>query len=167
MRAQSPKAGGRYTRPTRVRLETVGVGTVPALGGMSCDRATQALKAAGLDSDCRVDSQWWSVGTPSVYKQTQAPDSLQVEHTVVTTQARAVDVGKIGAGVLAALAALGTALVIVKPAMHLSVRMDPNPAVTIREGHGTEGELAGPAIRGVVDAEGSVILRLLSKGSDS
>jgi len=125
------------------------------------------LSTAGLESECRVDSQWWSVGTPTVYRQTQVPGTAVVEHTVVTTQARAVDVGKIGAGVLAALAALGTVLVIVKPAMHLTVRMDPNPAVTIREGHGAEGEFEGPAIRGVVDAEGSVILRLPSKGSDT
>ena len=167
VRTQEPKAGALYEAPIRVRLTTVGLSVVPPLKDLSCADVAKTLMANGLGSDCRVDPQWWSVGTPRVYAQTPVPGNERVESTVIIAQAKAVDMGKVSAALLAVLTAVGTAVMVLRPSMHLTVQPDLAPEVTIREADKDGGDFAGLSVRGEADPEGSPIIRFTSKGDGS
>lgn len=167
VRTQNPKAGALYETPIKVELTTVGLAIVPPLRDLSCADAGERLVEKGLGSDCHADLQWWSVGAPKVYAQTQKSGSEQTEGTVITSYAKAIDMGKIGVTLLAVLAAAGTAVLVFRPSMHVSVRLDANPEIAIRETDKVDADFMGVAVRGESDPEGSPIIRLKSKGDAS
>ena len=167
VKTQEPRAGALYETPIRVRLTTIGLAIVPSLQKFSCADAEKLLMAKGLGSDCHADRQWWGVGTPRIYRQSQAAGSELSEGTVIRSQAKAMDIGKVGAVLLALLAAVGTVGLVLRPSMHLSVRPDRAPEVTIREADSGHGDFAGLAVRGEADPDGSPIIRLAPHGEST